>query len=127
MLKWIVLALSVLATSYITDYFKLGFHASAKTLSEVIVLLVGVAALALLNATLGKILKLITLPISCATLGLFSVVINAVVFWFAASLELGFRITKPGIEGFIAAMVASICVSLINGILQNFLPDKKDE
>ena len=47
--------------------------------------MLGVAILALLNATLGKILKLLTLPLNCLTLGLFSLVINAIIFMIVAS------------------------------------------
>jgi putative membrane protein len=90
-------------------------------------LLIGVAVLSFLNATLGKILKIITIPLSCITLGLFSLVINAVVLWVAASLQLGFKITDSGIQAFFAAFVASLLISFINGVLGVFLPDDKDD
>ncbi len=127
LLKWVILGVAVYATSLITQALKIGFRAQAGTLSEVIVLLIGVAALALLNATMGKILKVLTFPISCLTLGLFGLVVNAIVLWFASSLELGFRITKSGVEGLVAAFVASVLISMINGALQTALPDKKDD
>jgi putative membrane protein len=127
-LKWIVLAVSVYLASLATQALGLGFEASAKNLGQAITLMIGVAVLAFLNVTLGKILKLIALPLTCATLGLFALAVNAFVFWIAASLELGFRITKEGGAGFMAAFVASVLVSLINGMLQQFLPDpKKDD
>ena len=49
------------------------------------------------------------------------------VLWLAASLELGFRITESGFKGFIAAFVASLLISFINGVLGVFLPDDKDD
>jgi putative membrane protein len=76
---------------------------------------------------LGKLLKLLTLPLSCITLGLFSLVVNAVVLWIAASFQLGFRITEQGGRGFVAAFVASLLISFINGVLGVFLPDEKDD
>lgn len=90
-------------------------------------LLLGVLVLSFLNATLGRLLKLLTLPLSCLTLGLFSLVVNAAVLWIAASLELGFKITDTGVQGFLAAFVASLLVSFINGVLGVFLPDDRDD
>jgi putative membrane protein len=127
LLRWVLLAVSVFAASLVAQAIGLGFKVETGTGEAIITLLVGVAVLAFLNATLGKILKLLTLPLSCITLGLFSLVVNALVLWVAASLELGFRITDTGVKGFIAAFVASLLISFINGVLGVFLPDDKDD
>ena len=127
LLRWVLLAVSVFAASLVAQAIGLGFKVVTGTGEGVITLLIGVAVLAFLNATLGKILKLLTLPLSCITLGLFSLVVNAIVLWVAASLELGFRITDTGVKGFIAAFVASLLISFINGVLGVFLPDDKDD
>lgn len=127
LLRWVLLALSVFAASLVTNAIGLHFEVSVKDVRGVIQLLVGVLVLSFLNATLGKILKFMTLPLSCITLGLFSLVVNAVVLWVAAWLELGFKIADKGLMGFVAAFVASILISLINGALGVFLPDDKDD
>jgi putative membrane protein len=125
-LRWILLAVSVFAASLLCESLGLGFRVSANGVSQMLTLLVGVALLSFLNATLGKILKLITLPLSCITLGLFSLVVNAAVLYFSARFELGFKITDDGLKGFMAAFVASLLISIINGALGVFLPDEKD-
>lgn len=127
LLRWILLAVSVFAASLVAQAIGLGFKVETGTGEAVVTLLIGVAVLSFLNATLGKLLKLLTLPLSCITLGLFSLVVNAVVLWLAASLQLGFRITDNGFKGFIAAFVASLLISFINGVLGVFLPDDKDD
>lgn len=127
LLRWVLLAVSVFAASLVAQAIGLGFKVETGTGEAIITLLIGVAVLAFLNATLGKLLKLLTLPLSCITLGLFSLVVNAAVLWIAASLELGFRITESGFKGFIAAFVASLLISFINGVLGVFLPDDKDD
>ena len=127
LLRWILLAVSVYAASLITRALGLGFSASANDAGSAFNLMLGVAVLAFLNVTLGKILKVLTLPLSCITLGLFSLVVNAAVLMTAASLGLGFKITDDGARGFGAAFVASILISLINGALGVFIPDDKDE
>jgi putative membrane protein len=127
LLRWLVLAISVFAASLVTHALKLGFEVDVHTLDGALKLLVGVAVLSFLNATLGRILKFITIPLSCITLGLFSLVVNACVLWLAASLELGFKITGSGLHAFEAAFVASLLISFINGVLGVFLPDDKDD
>jgi putative membrane protein len=127
LLRWVLLAVSVFAASLITQSLGLGFKADVSSAQSIVTLMIGVLVLSLLNATLGKILKLLTLPLSCLTLGLFSLVVNAVVLWVAASLELGFKITQGGVQGFLAAFVASLLISFINGVLGVFLPDDKHD
>ena len=125
-LRWVLLAVSVFAASILCQALGLGFKVNASDFSHVLILMIGVALLAFLNATLGKFLKFITLPLSCITLGLFSLVVNAAVLFFAASLNLGFSINNSGIQGFFAAFVASLLISLITGVLGVFLPDDKE-
>jgi putative membrane protein len=127
LLRWALLAFSVFAASLIVRAIGLGFKVSADTPASIFQLLIGVAILSFLNATLGRILKFMTLPLSCITLGLFSLVVNACVLWLAASLGMGFRITQEGGQGFLSAFVASILISVINGVLGVLIPDDKDK
>lgn len=132
LLRWILLALSVLAASLICESLGLGFdvkalHDKQFIARDILELFLGVAVLAILNAVLRPILKILALPLTCLTLGLFSFVINALVLWLAASLELGFRITGSGLDGFLAALVGSILISCINAVLGVFLSDDKDD
>jgi putative membrane protein len=131
-LRWILLALSVTAASLICEALGLGFdvkalHDKVNVTQDILELLLGVAVLALLNATLKPILKILALPLTCLTLGLFSFVINACVLWLAASLDLGFRISGTGFHAFLAALVGSILISCINAVLGVFLSDDKDD
>jgi putative membrane protein len=127
LLRWILMALAVVAASFVARALNLGFVVNIESVESVLKLLVGVVVLSLLNATLGRILKFLTLPLSCITLGLFSLVINAVVLWLAATFNLGFKITDTGFKAFIAAFVASLLIAFINGVLGVFVPDDKDE
>ncbi|MGX4599731.1 phage holin family protein [Faecalimicrobium sp. JNUCC 81] len=70
----------------------------------------------LLNLTIKPLIQFFSLPITFLTLGLFSLVINAVV------LKLAFMIV-PGVNlyGFISAIGASILLSIANTILYNVL------
>lgn len=123
LLRWILLAFSVFAASLVSQAIGLGFKVKYAEVSDIVLLLIGVAILAFLNATLGRIIKFMTLPLSCLTLGLFSLVVNAAILMIAASLKLGFEITDQGAKGFLAAFLASVFIAFINGVLGVFLPD----
>lgn len=127
-LRWILLAFSVVLASIVSQALGLHFNVDVSTGASVVKLFVGVAVLAFLNATIGKVLKFVTLPITCLTLGLFSLVVNAVVLMIASSLKLGFEIADgTTFMGFLAAFVASILISAVNGVLGVFLPEDKDD
>lgn len=126
LLRWILLAFSVFAASVVCQAIGLGFKVKYHELSDAIPLLIGVAVLSFLNATLGNFIKFITIPLRCLTLGLFSLVINAAILMLASSLKFGFEITAEGFQGFLSALVASIFIAFINGVLGVFLPDDDD-
>lgn len=121
LIRWVLMAVSVVLASLICEAAGLDFHAQYGTAGDVGKLLIGVVILALLNATLGKIIKLVTLPLSCITLGLFSLVVNGIVLFVAAQMDLGFR------GNFLGCLVASLLISFLNGMLGMFVPDKDDK
>lgn len=64
--------------------------------------------LGILNAFLRPILLLLTLPLNLLTLGLFTLVINAIVFWLATQLPGGgVRVADFG-AAFIGALIVSV-------------------
>jgi putative membrane protein len=92
---------------------------------------VGIAIVAmvfgLVNAFIRPVVKLLSLPITCLTLGLFTFVINALMLmltaWLAGNyLSLG---ASTG-EQIVNALLGSIIISIVSSVLSWFLPDKKD-
>ena len=65
-----------------------------------------------INATIGFIFKLLTLPLTILTLGLFWLVINALMLQLAAALVPGFFIA-----GFWSAFFGAIVLSIVSTIL----------
>ena len=78
--------------------------------------LVAALVLGLVNTLIRPILVLLTLPVSVLTLGLFILVINAILFWFVAEVVEGFHVA-----GFWAAMGAAILYSVISWTLSTLL------
>jgi putative membrane protein len=68
--------------------------------------------LAVLNAVVRPILVFLTIPVSVMTLGLFLLVINALIILLADSLVAGFDTS-----GFFAALLFSLVLSILNAIL----------
>ncbi|MGI8422925.1 MAG: phage holin family protein [Chloroflexota bacterium] len=73
-------------------------------------------ALALVNAVVGPILRLLAMPITCLTLGLFHVVINALCFAVAAAVVPGVRV-----EGLLAPVIGALLVSAIGLLMSMFV------
>ena len=77
--------------------------------------LVASLVLGLLNALVRPLILLLTLPINFLTLGLFTLVINALMFWLAASIVKGFEITNFA-AAFWGALIYTIIVMIVNYI-----------
>ncbi|MFC2124619.1 phage holin family protein [Bacteroidota bacterium] len=102
----------VLITSFavlITAYLLPGVHVD-NFLTALILALV----LALMNVTLKPLLIFLTIPFTIVTLGLFLLVINAVVILISDAIIPGFIV-----DGFWWALLFSLVLSLINTVLQN--------
>jgi len=102
LLVWVINALSLLAVPYVLP--------SVSVDSFTIALLTALV-LGLVNTLIRPLLVLITLPITILTLGLFTLVINGLLFWFVASFVEGFRV-----GGFWSAFWGAIAYSLISSV-----------
>jgi putative membrane protein len=96
--RWLLLAAALLLVANIYPGVVVASFGSA---------LIAALVLGLLNALLRPLLVLLTLPVTVLTLGLFLFVINALMFYFAASVLDGFNVT-----GFGAALIGSLLYSL---------------
>ncbi len=89
-----------------------GIHAPSE-----VVTLAGVALIfGLVNALIRPVFKLLTCPLILLTLGLFTLIINALMLWLTAWLagRLGLDFT---VEGFVPALLGAIVISIVSVIL----------
>ncbi len=100
---WLVSTIAILIAAYLLPGVEV-------TLVGALVLAV---VLAILNLFIKPILILLTLPINIVTLGLFSLVINALLVLLADKIVPGFAIS-----GFWIAVLFSIVLSLINSVFR---------
>lgn len=86
------------------------------TISGVYAAIIAAVILGILNAIVRPILIVLTLPITILTLGLFVLVINASLFYFAASFIDGFAVS-----GFWSALVGSVIISLVSTVGNRYI------
>ena len=101
--RWLLLAAALLLVAHLYPGVVVGSFGSA---------MIAALVLGLLNTLLRPILVLLTLPVTLLTLGLFLFVINALMFYFAASMLNGFHVA-----GFGAALIGSLIYSLCGMVI----------
>jgi putative membrane protein len=101
--RWLLLAAALLLVANLS----LGV-----SVSSFVTALVAALVLGLLNTLVRPLLVLLTLPVTLLTLGLFLFVINALMFWAAASVLEGFTVA-----GFGSALVGSLIYSLCGMVI----------
>lgn len=104
---WILNAVALLAVAYLVPGILVASFGSA---------MMAALVLGLLNALVKPVLILLTLPITIVTLGLFLLVLNALVFWFAGSVFKGFQV-----EGFWWAVLGAILYSIISTFFSSLI------
>jgi putative membrane protein len=97
---WLVLTIAILIAAYLVP----GVHVT-------LIGALGLAILALINVFIKPIITILTLPLTIVTLGLFSLIVNALIIMVLALFVPGF-----GVSGFWAAFFFSILLSLINAL-----------
>jgi putative membrane protein len=99
---WILNAVALLAVAFVLPGITIASFWSA---------MLAALVLGLLNTLVKPFLILLTLPITVVTLGLFLLILNALVFWWAGSLFRGFQV-----EGFWWAVAGAILYSILSSL-----------
>ena len=98
-LRWIAFSLAIMFVAWLIPGISIANFLTAMLVSVV---------MALINTFVKPILQFISLPVNLITLGLFSFIINALLFKFAGWIVPGFEV-----EGFLSALLGSIVLSLL--------------
>jgi putative membrane protein len=101
--RWLLLAAALLLVQRVYSGVSVDSYTAA---------LIAALVLGLLNTLVRPLLVLLTLPVTLLTLGLFLFVINALMFWAAASVLDGFYVA-----GFGAALIGSLIYSLCGMVI----------
>ncbi len=108
LLAWVVNTAALVAVAYLMPSIRVDSFVTA---------LVAALVIGLLNAVVRPVLIVLTLPVTVVTLGLFILVINGLLFWFAGSFIRGFEVAGFW-AGFLGAIVFSVVSWLLSALVQ---------
>ncbi|KQT12376.1 phage holin family protein [Ramlibacter sp. Leaf400] len=105
--KWLLSAMALVFVAYVYT----GVEVKSFTAALIAAFVIG-----LFNMVVRPVLVVLTLPVTVLTLGLFLFVINALMFWAAATVLEGFHV-----PGFLQALVGSLIYSAIGVVIDSAL------
>jgi len=106
-IRVVVTALALILAANVVPGISIGSFGTA---------LIAAVVLGVLNLLIRPVLFVLTLPITLITLGLFSFVLNALMFWLAAYFVTGFAVA-----GFIPALLGSLIVTAVSTVAHHVL------
>ncbi|MCQ2754919.1 MAG: phage holin family protein [bacterium] len=100
LIKWVALALTVMFAGWLVPGVIIEDFKTA---------MIAAIAIAVINLVIRPVIMLFALPFNILTLGLFTLVINALLFMFVAYVV-------PGVEvdGFMSALLGSLVISILS-------------
>ena len=99
-LRWVGFALVIMFIAWVVPGISVANFLTA---------MIAAAVIALINVFIKPVLVLVTLPINIVTLGLFTLIINALLFMFAGFIAPGFEI-----ENFLSAFIGALLLSILS-------------
>lgn len=111
LLSWILSAIAVWVVAQIVP----GISVDGAIAALIAAIIIG-----FVNGTVGYLIKILTLPLTIVTFGLFLLVINALMLQLSSMIIPGFHVA-----GFGAAFIGSIVLSLVNMVLQSVVGGQK--
>lgn len=108
LIRWFISTVAVLVAAYLLP----GVHVANFFVALVVAVVLGFA-----NAVLRPILLMLTLPITLLTLGLFGLVVNALLVLVTAAVVPGFAV-----DGFWWALLYSVVLAIVSGVLKQVEP-----
>src|ERR1700730_12249872 len=109
LLSWVALAVAF----YVTTRIVTGIHVTGGAVGYLEVALI----FGLINAILGPILRVLTIPLRIVTFGLFILVVNGFLLWIAAQISGILQIDHFFWDAIFGALVLGIVSWVLNGLL----------
>lgn len=106
-MRWLAHIVIVGITLVIVSWILPGFHVQSFGAAVIAALVLGIV-----NAIVRPIFVVLTLPITVLTLGIFLLIINALMYLLVSAVVPGFHV-----NGLIAAILGSIITSIVSSIL----------
>ncbi len=94
---------------YLIATYVPGFHVDSFGAALIAALIFGIV-----NAIVRPIVLLLTLPLTFLTLGLFIIIVNALMFWLTAAIAPGFKV-----DGFTAALLGAVIMMIVSFVVSH--------
>jgi putative membrane protein len=104
LLSWLISAFSIWLAAQIVTGIRIDGFGTA---------MIAAVVIAVVNATIGFVLRIVAFPLTFITLGLFLFVINAFLLKLSSMLVRGFLV-----RGFLAALLGSVLITVLNEVLR---------
>jgi putative membrane protein len=116
-IRWFITAIAVAVAAWITPGITLEGNG-------VVAVIITALILGLVNALIRPILKLLSCGLIVVTLGLFTLVINAICLWLASWISVDLFHIGFNVNSWWAALIGSIIISIVSFLLSFLLPDR---
>lgn len=122
LLRWVIGAVGLFLTVKFAEALHISGLSLASSVDGALSAFAVIAVLTLVNAFIRPLVMFFFAGFNCLTLGLFSFVVNALMFFLVGAisdqLHLGFHVRT-----FTAALFGSVCLSALTGVLSLLLPE----
>lgn len=115
-IRWVIIAISLFVAAWLVPGIRV--EGNAWLIFAVMAVILG-----LVNAVVRPILTLLTCSLVILTLGLFVLVINALTLWLASSIAVTWFHVGFYVDGFWAAFLGALIVSIVSVILSAFVKE----
>ena len=120
-IRTIVTAIAIWVAAVLVSGIRL---AGGSTGKNIVVLIIAALVIGVINAFLKPIIKILGCPLYVLTLGLFALVVNALLLeltsWVCLKLNVPFHV-----DGFWSAFWGAIIIAIVSWLLNLFVPDKR--
>jgi putative membrane protein len=116
LIRWVIVAFSLFVAAWLVPSIRV--EGNAWLIFAVMAVILG-----LVNAIVRPILAFLTCSLVIFTLGLFLLVINALMLWLASSIAVNWFHVGFYVDGFWAAFLGALIVSIVSVILSAFVRD----
>ena len=114
-IRWVVTAVAVAAAVFLVPGISTVGSDSAVAIAVLALVL------SLVNVSIKPILQVLSMPITVITLGIFYLIVNALMLELAASLATGFFGSGIAISSFLSAIFGSIVISIVSSIVNGLI------
>jgi putative membrane protein len=116
-------SLAVLVAVLIASRFALVEFTNSGDWLTIIVFAVGVA---LINALIGPVLKIVSFPVTVLTLGIWILVLNGLLFWLGTALLPGVELAESGRPTLLSAMLVALIISVVSFAVNRIVKEEDE-